>query len=44
MLTITYHQPEPQGTSKPCVRNLPFDECIVTTIKKLKDQQKEKEG
>jgi hypothetical protein len=30
-LTITHHQPEPQGTSQPCVHNLPLDECIVNT-------------
>jgi hypothetical protein len=30
-LTITRHQPKPQGTSQPCVRNLPLDECIVNT-------------
>jgi hypothetical protein len=28
-LTITHHQPEPQGISQPCVHNLPLDECIV---------------
>jgi hypothetical protein len=30
-LTITHHQPEPQGISQPCVHNLPLDECIVDT-------------
>jgi hypothetical protein len=30
-LTITHHQLEPQGTSQPCVHNLPPDECIVNT-------------
>jgi hypothetical protein len=30
-LTINHHQSEPQGTSQPCVRNLPLDECIVNT-------------
>jgi hypothetical protein len=31
MLTITRHQPKSQGTSQPCVRNLPLIECIVNT-------------
>jgi hypothetical protein len=45
MLTITHHQPRPQGTSQPCVRNLPLDECIVnTTIQTHKlEQQGRKE-
>jgi hypothetical protein len=44
MLTITRHQPKPQGTSQPCVHNLPLNECIVNTtiIRTKKSTERER--